>query len=124
MSWPERRLEPERLALRLNNLPHKIEALKAGHDTAHFFCFLAEREPGLFRLTEPEPLSDTGFWPLRYPDLRQVARVRAVLDFIVQCTTADPLLQGGPLARETRTASSPPRHMTTPNRHDPTETPL
>ncbi|MBK8898217.1 MAG: hypothetical protein IPN66_13690 [Candidatus Competibacteraceae bacterium] len=71
-----RKLPTERIALLINSLPHKIEAVKAGYGLAHLFCFLAEREPGLVRLTEPEPLFDTDSWLLRPPNLRQIARSR------------------------------------------------
>ncbi|MBK8507574.1 MAG: LysR family transcriptional regulator [Candidatus Competibacteraceae bacterium] len=93
--WLERKIPPERIALRFNNLLQKIAAVKAGHGIAPLLCFLAEHEAALLRLTEPEPLFDTDIWLLGHPDLRQVARVRAIMDFIVQCASADPLLQGG-----------------------------
>lgn len=93
--WLEREIPPERIALRFNNLLQKIAAVKAGHGIAPLLCFLAERETDLVRLTGPEPLFDTDIWLLGHPDLRRVARVRAVMDFIVQCAAADPLLQGG-----------------------------
>lgn len=93
--WLERRVPPERIVLRINNLLHKIEAVKSGQGIAQLLCFLAEREPDLIRLTEPEPLFDTDIWLLSHPDLRQVARVRAFMEFITQCAKADRLLQGG-----------------------------
>jgi len=80
--------------LRLNNLLHKIALVKDGHGIAPLLCFLAEREPELIRLTEPNPLFDTDIWLLSHPDLRQVARIRAFCDFIARCASADPLLQG------------------------------
>jgi DNA-binding transcriptional LysR family regulator len=93
--WLERRVPPERIVLRINNLLHKIAVVKAGHGIAPLLCFLAEREPDLIRLAEPEPLFDTDIWLLSHPDLRQVARVRAFLEFIAQCAKTDTLLQGG-----------------------------
>ena len=93
--WLERRVPPERIVLRLNNLLHKVAAVKDGHGIAPLLCFLAEREPDLIRLTEPEPLFDTDIWLLGHPDLRQVARVRAFMDFITQRAATDKLLQGG-----------------------------
>lgn len=93
--WLERQIAPERVVLRLSNLSHKLEAVKAGHGIAPLFCFLAEPEPQLIRLTEPEPLFDTVIWLLSHPNLRQVARVRAFMEFISQCAKAEPLLQGG-----------------------------
>lgn len=92
--WLERRIPPERIVLRLNNLLHKIAVVKAGHGIAPLLCFLAEREPDLIRLTEPEPLFDTDIWLLSHPDLRRVARVRAFMEFITQCAKTDRLLQG------------------------------
>lgn len=92
--WLERRTPPERIVLRLNNLLHKIAVVKAGHGIAPLLCFLAEREPDLIRLTEPEPLFDTDIWLLSHPDLRRVARVRAFMEFITQCAKTDRLLQG------------------------------
>ena len=92
--WLERRIPPERIVLRLSNLLHKIAVVKAGHGIAPLLCFLAEREPDLIRLTEPEPLFDTDIWLLSHPDLRRVARVRAFMEFITQCAKTDRLLQG------------------------------
>ena len=92
--WLERRIPSERIVLRLNNLLHKIAVVKAGHGIAPLLCFLAEREPDLIRLTEPEPLFDTDIWLLSHPDLRRVARVRAFMEFITQCVKTDRLLQG------------------------------
>ncbi|MBL8254754.1 MAG: LysR family transcriptional regulator, partial [Candidatus Competibacter sp.] len=92
--WLERRIPSERIVLRLNNLLHKIAVVKAGHGIAPLLCFLAEREPDLIRLTEPEPLFDTDIWLLSHPDLRRVARVRAFMEFITQCAKTDRLLQG------------------------------
>lgn len=110
--WLERRIPPERIVLRLNNLLHKIAVVKAGHGIAPLLCFLAEREPDLIRLTEPEPLFDTDIWLLSHPDLRRVARVRAFMEFITQCAKTDRLLQGElvkhqGLARPTVSAVNP-----------------
>ncbi|MFO1371939.1 MAG: LysR family transcriptional regulator [Candidatus Competibacteraceae bacterium] len=93
--WLERFIPPERIVLRLNNLFHKMAAVKAGYGIAPLLCFLAERESDLIRLTEPNPLFDIDIWLLSHPDLRQVARIRAFTDFISRCASADPLLQGG-----------------------------
>lgn len=100
--WLERHVPPERIVLRLNNLLHKIDLVKHGHGVALLLCFLAEPEPGLLRLTEPNPLFDTDIWLLSHPDLRQVARIRAFTEFIARCAAADPLLQGGLLKPRSR----------------------
>lgn len=92
--WLERQVPPERIVIRLSNLLHKLEAVKAGHGIAPLLCFLAEREPHLVRLADPEPLFDTDIWLLSHADLRQVARVRAFMEFITQCAKTDRLLQG------------------------------
>lgn len=92
--WLEQHVPAERIALRLNNLLHKIAVVKAGCGIAPLLCFLAEQEPELARLTEPNPLFDTDIWLLSHPDLRQVARIRAFTDLIARRVAADPLLQG------------------------------
>ncbi len=93
--WVERQVPAERIALRLNNLLHKIAVVKAGCGIAPLLCFLAEQEPELVRLADPNPLFDTDIWLLSHPDLRQVMRIRAFTDLIARRVTADPLLQGG-----------------------------
>jgi DNA-binding transcriptional LysR family regulator len=100
--WLESHVPPERLVIRLNNLLHKVEAVKAGYGIAPLLCFLAEREPNLIRLTDPEPLFDTNIWLLSHPDLRQVARVRAFMEFITQCAKTDRLLQGELIKNQAR----------------------
>lgn len=98
--WLERYVSTERVTLRLDNLLHKIAAVKAGYGIAPLLCFLAEREPELMRLTEPDPLFDTDIWLLSHPNLRQVARIRAFTDFVSRCAATDPLLQGGLLKNQ------------------------
>jgi DNA-binding transcriptional LysR family regulator len=93
--WLERSIPAARVTLRVDNLLHKVAAVKAGYGIAPLLCFLAEQEPTLVRLTEPDPLFDTDIWLLGHPDLRQVARVRAFMEFIRQRAIADRLLQGG-----------------------------
>ncbi len=94
--WVERHVPAERIALRLNNLLHKIAVVKAGYGIAPLLCFLAEREPDLVRLTAPNPLFDTDVWLLSHPDLRQVTRIRAFTDLIARRVAADASLQDEP----------------------------
>ena len=92
--WVERHVPAERIALRINNLLHKIAVVQAGYGIAPLLCFLAEQKPDLVRMTEPNPLFDTDIWLLSHPDLRQVARIRAFTDLIARRVAADPLVQG------------------------------
>jgi DNA-binding transcriptional LysR family regulator len=57
------------------------EAAAAGIGIALLPCFLADKEPGLVRLTPPDAAPPGGLWLLTHADLRHTARVRAFMDF-------------------------------------------
>ena len=58
-------------------------------------CPLADAEPGLKRLFDPNPALDTEIWVLTHPDMRRVARVRALTDFLYARLSVDARLQHG-----------------------------
>lgn len=45
-------------------------------------CMMGDAYPGLVRISEPNRDWDSQLWLLTHPDLRHVARVRAVMDFL------------------------------------------
>lgn len=45
-------------------------------------CPLAEVRNDLVRLADADPALDTQVWLLTHPDLRKVARIRALSDFL------------------------------------------
>lgn len=86
-------VDPARIALRLDSLVAMADAVAAGLGVGWLLCPLAAQRPGLVELAPPDPAMDTGIWVLTHPDLRQVARVRALTGFLHDTLSADPRLQ-------------------------------
>ncbi|MFO1067920.1 MAG: LysR family transcriptional regulator [Geminicoccaceae bacterium] len=79
-AWLAREVADGRVALRCNSLMGLLAAARAGIGRAVLPCFLGDAEPALRRLGAPLPGLETGLWLLVHPDLRRVARIRAVID--------------------------------------------
>ena len=68
-----------------HNLPThllQMEAAKTGMGLSMLPCFLGDQEPGLRRVPGSVPVLDRSVWLLLHGDLRNMARVRAFVDFI------------------------------------------
>jgi len=84
-----------RVQVRSNNLLGLLGAAKAGLGVATLPCFMGDPEPGLERITAPNPELASALWLLTHQDLRTTARVRAFLDFMAQSLASDiDLLEG------------------------------
>ncbi|MEM7024897.1 MAG: LysR substrate-binding domain-containing protein, partial [Pseudomonadota bacterium] len=80
--WLQQRLHQVRPALRVNTLLGMATAARDGVGLAVLPCFLGDFAPELQRIGGPiEPLS-TELWLLTHRDLRHVARIRVLLDFM------------------------------------------
>jgi len=66
-----------------------------GFGVGWLLCPLADGRPELVRLREPLPVMDTQIWVLTHPDLRPVARIRALTDFLHARLGADTKLAHG-----------------------------
>jgi DNA-binding transcriptional LysR family regulator len=75
------RVAPERIALKCSAVLGLTEAVEQGFGIGPLPCFIADQRPGLVRLQPPDPDFSTGLWMLTHPDIRQVPRVRAFMDF-------------------------------------------
>ncbi len=75
----ERRLD-RRAAFRANSLLAMRAAAAEGLGLVILPCYVGDAEPRLVRLGDPLPELEGALWLLAHPDLRRVARVRAVLD--------------------------------------------
>jgi DNA-binding transcriptional LysR family regulator len=81
--------------LRANSIPTIRNLVVAGIGAGYLPCFFADRVPGLERLADPSPDLASDLWLLTHPDLRQVARVRAVMDhFAAELSAAKGLIEG------------------------------
>lgn len=76
------------VAFRGNSLRAVLEATLAGMGLTVLPCQLGDPEAGLVRLS-PESLGHRTLCLVVHPDLAKVARVRAVIDFLVEVTARD-----------------------------------
>jgi len=82
------------VAMRGNSVVAVLNAAVCGMGVAVLPCFLAEGAPELRRLT-PRVLGARDIHLVVHPDLARVARVRAVMDFIVELFARDAALWTG-----------------------------
>jgi DNA-binding transcriptional LysR family regulator len=83
-----------RVELRASSTNSALNACLAGIGIACIPCFLGDPEPTLQRLT-PEVLGVREMFVVVHPDLARVARVRTVMDHLVDVMTANATLLGG-----------------------------
>jgi DNA-binding transcriptional LysR family regulator len=75
--------------MRADNLVALVDAVAAGVGAAFLLRPLAEMRKSLVQLQEPMRQMDTAIWVLTHPDLKRVARVRALTDFLYEKLSAD-----------------------------------
>ena len=81
--WLARHAAGTRLALRTNTLTGMLAAVRAGFGKALLPRWFADNEGGLILLPPPAPLPVREAWLVVHPDLKDVPRVRAVIDVVV-----------------------------------------
>jgi DNA-binding transcriptional LysR family regulator len=90
--------DPARWVLRSPSLLVQARAVRCGAGVAALPCFLMDLDPGVERLFAPE--LEGPLWLLYHSDLRRTARVRAVVDFLLERLEGDrSLLLGRGCAR-------------------------
>lgn len=90
--WLRAHVDAGRIALRVDTLVGMVDAVAAGFGVGLLLCPLADQRPGLVRLEAPDPRLDTQIWVLTHPDLKNVARIRALTDFLADTLGRDPRL--------------------------------
>jgi len=80
--------------MRGNSIVAAMNAAICGMGIGAIPCFLGEAEAGLRRLT-PRVVGARDIYLVVHPDLARVARVRAVMDFVVDLFTRDATLWSG-----------------------------
>ena len=78
--WLDKYLAGKEPVIRINSLHAAAEACRAGLGLALLPEFLAA--DGLVQWQKPDPDWRTELWLLTHPDLRQVPRIRAVMDYL------------------------------------------
>jgi molybdate transport repressor ModE-like protein len=80
--WVSANLPEERIVFRADSLLALRSAAVGGFGVAALPCYLADPAAELRRVTTPLPDMEGSLWLLTHPDLRKVARIRTVLDFM------------------------------------------
>lgn len=80
--WMRNHVPPERIVFRSSSLLALRAAARAGLGVAPLPCYLGDADPTLSRLGPVIPEMASALWLLTHPDMRRVARIRALLDFM------------------------------------------
>lgn len=81
-------VEASAVKLRSTSLVGQLEAAKASLGLCVLPCFMAEDVPGMKRVLVDEICINREFWIVQHEDLRHVARIRSVFEFIVESVDA------------------------------------
>lgn len=93
--WMQSHVPADRVVCRASSLLALRAAARSGMGVAPLPCYLADPDPGLHRARAPVADMESALWLLTHPDLRRVARIRAVLDFTAHYLAGKrPLLEG------------------------------
>ena len=93
--WIAANIPAERVVMRVDSLVALADAVAAGIGVGWVLRPLAATRGGLVALRPPEPEFATRIWLLGHPDLRRIARIRAVADALHGALVADPRLREG-----------------------------
>lgn len=80
--WLARNAPGDRVVLRCNSLTALTEAVALGIGHGLLPCYRADTDRRLVRVSGPKPVVRRELWLLVHPDVRQTARVRAVIDWL------------------------------------------
>lgn len=82
MAWLAERMGDRRPRVRANRVGLQLEAVRAGAGLGLVPCVVGDAEPTLLRLSAPIADLAIDYWLLYHPDLKAVARVRRVREWI------------------------------------------
>ncbi|SHF23148.1 LysR substrate binding domain-containing protein [Modicisalibacter ilicicola DSM 19980] len=87
-TWMTDQGHDARCHYRVDTLLGMQAAVRDGIGRAALPCYLGDADETLTRVGEPIPKLATDLWLLTHPDLRRVARIRALLDFVANKVNA------------------------------------
>ncbi len=90
--WLSANVPEARVLARIDSLVGMVECVRRGMGVGMLLCPLADAHEELVRLAELSPALDTQIWVLTHPDLRRVARIKALTDFLYERLSQDPRL--------------------------------
>jgi DNA-binding transcriptional LysR family regulator len=87
--WLNRHARKARVAARCNHLGAMLAMARAGVGIVAIPCVLGDTDKQLVRLLDPVPAMATSLWLCTHPNIRKVARIRALLDFLFDSIARD-----------------------------------
>ncbi|WP_367120557.1 LysR family transcriptional regulator [Natronospirillum sp.] len=88
LQWMADQGHDKRCQFRVDTLIGMLASVRAGIGVAILPCYLADGDEDLVQLTGPIPSLSYGLWFLLHPDLRDVARIRSLLEFMTEAVRA------------------------------------
>ncbi|MGC3874521.1 LysR family transcriptional regulator [Halomonas sp. GXIMD04776] len=85
--WMAQSGHDSRCHYRIDTLLGMLAAVRDGIGRAVLPCYLCDDDERLVRVGEPIPELATDLWLLTHPDLRRVARIRALMEFVAQAVS-------------------------------------
>ena len=82
--WVRKHIPEDRIVARVDSLLGMAEAVRHGLGVGLLLCLLGDQESDLVRLAPPNEELDTQVWVLTHPDLRNVARIKALTDHLYE----------------------------------------
>lgn len=82
--WMQEHGHDAHCAYRVNSVSGMLSAVRVGTGVSLLPCYLADAEPDLVQLSDPIAECTVGLWFLMHPDLRDVARIRTLLEFTTE----------------------------------------
>jgi DNA-binding transcriptional LysR family regulator len=82
--WVREHIREERIVARVDSLLGMAEAVRHGLGAGLLLCLVGDQEPDLVQLAAPNEELDTQVWVLTHPDLRNVARIKAITDHLYE----------------------------------------
>lgn len=89
MQWLAETVSEERIAFRCNNMDALASAVADGLGLGILPCLVGARHPSLVCLSGEKPLLTRGMWLVIPRELREVPRIRAVSDWLIDIFQAD-----------------------------------
>ena len=83
-TWKKIGYQKSRVVIRSNSTMAVVNAAREGLGIAPLPCFLGDSEPGLRRVVEPHKDMKLELWLLTHPDLRNTARVKALMRYLAE----------------------------------------
>lgn len=80
--WLRLHARKARVVARCNNLTAMLALGRAGIGIVAIPCVLGDADSRMVRLLDPVPAMATNLWLCTHPDIRKVARIRDVLDYL------------------------------------------